>query len=67
MAGEPMAAVQKRLGHEEIRTTVGVYGSMVSDVSVEGLSRFDALMAAGTPPRAESPEPVTARVALDPG
>lgn len=45
MAGEPMAAVQKRLGHEDIRTTVGVYGSMVSDVSVEGLGRFDSLMA----------------------
>ncbi len=55
MAGEPMAAVQKRLGHEDIRTTVGVYGSMVSDVSVEGLSRFDALMGGEAPELAPGP------------
>lgn len=44
MSGEPMAAVQKRLGHEDIRTTVGTYGSMVSDVSVAGLAAFDAML-----------------------
>jgi hypothetical protein len=51
MAGELTAAVQKRLGHEGIRTTVGVYGSMVSGVSVEDLTRFDAQMGVRTDSR----------------
>jgi integrase len=38
---EPYAAVQKRMGHEDIRTTTGVYGSMISDVSDAGLEAFD--------------------------
>ncbi|MET1083594.1 MAG: tyrosine-type recombinase/integrase [Burkholderiales bacterium] len=45
LGNEPMAAVQKRMGHEEITTTTGVYGSMISDVSDQGLDDFDALIA----------------------
>lgn len=44
VAGEPMAAIQKRLGHEDIRTTVGTYGSLVSDVSDRGLDLLDAAL-----------------------
>jgi len=64
MQGESLAAVQKRLGHESIQTTIGTYGSMVTDVSDAGLDALDRLLsggapavAAGTPalPDAESP------------
>ena len=37
-------AVQKRLGHESIKTTVDTYGSTVSGVSTGSLSRLDALL-----------------------
>ena len=40
-SGEPMAAVGARIGHADIRTTVNVYGSMVSDVSWRGLDALD--------------------------
>lgn len=49
MAGEDMTAVQKRLGHEDIRTTVGTYGSLVSDVSERGLDAFDRMMGGDRP------------------
>lgn len=45
LGNEPDAAVQKRMGHEDIRTTTSVYGSMISDVSEAGLDAFDALIA----------------------
>lgn len=63
ITGESMAAVQKRLGHEDIRTTVGTYGSMVSDVSDSGLDAMDKALSSGAAvsglatPRAESIEP----------
>lgn len=47
LAGEPMAAVQKRMGHEDITTTIGVYGSLIGDVSDSGLDRLDAMLAGG--------------------
>lgn len=40
-SGEPMAAVGARIGHADIRTTVNVYGSLVSDVSQRGLDALD--------------------------
>lgn len=49
LSGEPLAAVQKRMGHEDITTTTKVYGSMISDVSPKGLDGFDHIIA---PPRA---------------
>lgn len=49
------AAVQKRLGHENIQTTVGTYGSMVNDVSAEGLDTFDRVMSGGRRVAIEGP------------
>jgi integrase len=37
--------IQKRIGHEHIETTVGVYGSMISDVSDAALAALDRLIA----------------------
>lgn len=45
LSGEPMAAVQKRMGHEDVSTTIGVYGSMIGDVSDKGLDSLDAMLA----------------------
>lgn len=42
--GAPMANVQKRLGHEDIQTTVGTYGSMVGDVSDDSLDALDEIL-----------------------
>ena len=44
LSGESMAAVQKRLGHEDINTTVGTYGSLVGDVSDSALDMLDAVL-----------------------
>lgn len=47
MSGEGYAAVQKRMGHEDITTTTRVYGSMIADVSNKGLDAFEGLLAGG--------------------
>jgi len=49
LSGEPMAAVQKRMGHEDITTTVRVYGSLIADVSDKGLDAFETALAGGMP------------------
>lgn len=46
-----IAEIQARVGHEDINTTIGVYGRMIDDVSVEALEAFDAFRTkALTPP-----------------
>lgn len=50
LAGEPMAAVSRRLGHASIKTTVDVYGRMIDDTSAAGLDRMDAMLG-GVPAR----------------
>lgn len=45
LSGESMAAVQKRMGHEDITTTIRVYGSLIADVSDKGLDAFEGLLA----------------------
>lgn len=40
-SGANLAAVQKRLGHESITTTIGVYGSMIDEVPADVLARMD--------------------------
>lgn len=52
LSGESLPAVQKRVGHESIKTTVGVYGSLISDVSTSGLSALDRALGAGSEPDA---------------
>src|SRR5699024_6930674 len=41
--GANLAEIQRRIGHENISTTVDVYGSMVSDVRDSALEQFAAL------------------------
>lgn len=36
-AGADLAKIQKRIGHESIKTTIDVYGSMIRDVTPESL------------------------------
>lgn len=40
-----MAGTQKRLGHEDVRTTIGTYGSLIGDVDVSALDAFDEVLA----------------------
>lgn len=49
MAGAPLPELQARIGHASIQTTIGVYGSMISDVQDGTLDAF-ALMR-GTAPK----------------
>lgn len=44
-AGVPMHEIQRRIGHENYATTVGVYGSMIGDVSDESMARLADIMA----------------------
>lgn len=44
LAGEPLTAISRRVGHASIKTTVDVYGRMVDDTSSVGLDRAAALM-----------------------
>jgi len=38
-----LAEIQRRIGHESIDTTIGVYGRMVDDVSADALAGFAAI------------------------
>lgn len=49
LAGEPLTAIQRRLGHASIKTTSDTYGRMIEDASDEGLDRVAALLAGTTP------------------
>ena len=46
-AGASLAEIQRRIGHESIKTTIDVYGGGVGDVSTETLAKAATLM--GTP------------------
>lgn len=56
MAGEPLSAIQKRLGHADIRTTANVYGRMIDDASEEGLAKVDAMLSGTALPSPARPE-----------
>lgn len=43
MSGTPLPELQKRIGHADISTTLGVYGRAIGDVSVDVLDRFAAM------------------------
>lgn len=43
MSGTPLPELQKRIGHADISTTLGVYGSMIGDVDAAVLDRFAAM------------------------
>ena len=44
LAGEPLTAISRRVGHASIKTTADVYGRMVDDTSSAGLDRAAQLM-----------------------
>lgn len=44
LAGEPLTAISRRVGHASIKTTVDVYGRMVDDTSSVGLDRAAAMI-----------------------
>lgn len=48
-AGMSLPEIQRRIGHEDIRTTINVYGRMIDGMSDDVAARLDALMGA-TPP-----------------
>lgn len=45
LAGEPLTAIQRRLGHASIKTTSDTYGRMIEDASERGLDKVAALLA----------------------
>jgi integrase len=42
--GVSLAEMQRRLGHEDIQTTINVYGGMIDDISGEALDALDLLL-----------------------
>lgn len=52
--------LQRRIGHEDIGTTINVYGRMIDDVSADALAAFAAIRRAATPPRLGSSRDVSA-------
>lgn len=46
-AGMSLAEIQRRLGHEDIQTTINIYGRMIEDMSHESAARADALFVPG--------------------
>jgi len=43
-AGLSLAEIQRRLGHEDIQTTINIYGRMIDDMNEEAAARLDALL-----------------------
>ena len=44
MAGMSIAEIQRRIGHEDIKTTMNVYGRMIDDMPDDVADRLDALL-----------------------
>jgi len=49
-ANQPIAAIQRRLGHESIQTTIDRYGHLLDDIDDEMVVALDALMTRGREP-----------------
>lgn len=47
--GANLAELSSRIGHKDISTTIGVYGSSITDVGDEVLDRMEAMRGAGGP------------------
>ncbi len=43
--GTPIRVVQERLGHSDVRTTLGIYGHVLPGYDSEAASRFDSILA----------------------
>lgn len=55
LAGEPLTAIQRRLGHASIKTTSDTYGRMIEDASESGLDKVAALLGGASPPAIGAP------------
>lgn len=55
-AGMTMAEIQRRLGHEDIKTTINTYGRMIDGMSDDVAARLDLLLST------QAPEVVTGEV-----
>ncbi len=42
--GTPIRVVQERLGHADVRTTLGIYGHVLPGYDAEAASRFDSIL-----------------------
>lgn len=49
LAGMSITEISRRIGHEDIRTTINVYGRMIDDMSDDVADRLDALLSGRTP------------------
>lgn len=43
-AGLSLAEIQRRLGHEDIQTTINIYGRMIDDMNDQAAARLDLLL-----------------------
>lgn len=48
-AGLGLPEIQRRLGHEDIQTTINIYGRMIDEMSDEAADNLDALLTPSTP------------------
>ena len=48
-AGLSLAEIQRRLVHEDIQTTINIYGRMIDEMSDEAATRLDALLNGSAP------------------
>lgn len=58
LAGEPLHAISRRVGHSSTKVTTDVYGRMIEDISSEGLDKVSAMVSGGSPlalPERQSP------------
>lgn len=51
--GVPLEQMKARLGHEDVQTTINVYGGMISDVSDDALEQVDRILKARPAVRGE--------------
>lgn len=49
LAGMSLPEIQRRIGHEDIKTTINVYGRMIDDMPDDVADRLDALLAGRLP------------------
>ncbi len=48
-AGMSLAEIQRRIGHEDIKTTINIYGRMIDDVTDDAADKLGALLAPSQP------------------
>lgn len=49
LAGEPLHAISRRVGHSSTKVTADVYGRMIEDISSDGLDKVSAMVGGAMP------------------